>query len=119
MALGLLTGNTSAGARIKLSHFGLDHYFPFGGFGEAHPERNAVAVEALAAAQRFVGRAVPLHRVWVIGDTPLDVRCARHIQARAVAVASGFSSHEELVREAPDLLLPSLEQAEPLLDRLQ
>lgn len=116
--VGLLTGNTPAGARLKLEHFEIYHYFAFGGFGDRHPERNGVARDALAAAQGHLGQPIGPERVWVIGDTPLDIRCARHISANAVAVATGQHTVEDLAREAPDLLLEDLAQAAALLDRL-
>ena len=53
--------------------------------------------------------------VWVIGDTPLDVRCARAVGARAVAVATGWHPHEELAAHKPDYLLADLSDAEALL----
>jgi phosphoglycolate phosphatase-like HAD superfamily hydrolase len=115
---GLLTGNTAQGARLKLEHFGIYHHFAFGGFGDRHPERDAVARDALMAARAHLGRSPTPERVWVIGDTPLDIRCARHIGARAVAVATGFHDRDQLSAEGPDLLLADLGQAEPLLERL-
>ncbi|MFW6125019.1 MAG: HAD family hydrolase, partial [Pirellulales bacterium] len=36
VAVGLLTGNVRAGARLKLGHYGLAHHFRFGGFGDEH-----------------------------------------------------------------------------------
>src|SRR5205814_2268883 len=85
VALGLLTGNLRAGAKIKLGHFGLFDYFAFGGFGDHHHDRDDVAHEALAEVHaRFNGTVTP-DCIWVIGDTPLDVRCARAIGAKAVA----------------------------------
>src|SRR5262249_4886058 len=50
--LGLLTGNVRAGARTKLGHFGLYEFFPFGGFGDDHFDRDDVAREALAEVHR-------------------------------------------------------------------
>ncbi len=118
VSLGLLTGNTRDGARIKLEHFDLVQYFSFGGFGDRSTERNAVASEALQAARaRFNGQVRP-ERVWVVGDTPLDIQCARHIGARAVAVATGLPEHDQLREENPDLLLDDLTQADRLLRRL-
>jgi phosphoglycolate phosphatase len=119
VALGLLTGNTTDGARLKLQHFGLQHYFTFGGFGEHHMARDDVARDALTAAQRSVPWTIQPDRVWVVGDTPLDIQCARHIGAQAVAVATGGHDRQELARAAPDLLLDNLGQAEPLLQRLE
>jgi phosphoglycolate phosphatase-like HAD superfamily hydrolase len=106
--LGLLTGNIRDGARIKLGHFRLFDYFPVGGFGDHHHDRDDVAHEALAEARRHLGYAVPPERVWVIGDTPLDIRCARAIGARAVAVVTGWHDREELARHRPDFLLEDL-----------
>jgi phosphoglycolate phosphatase-like HAD superfamily hydrolase len=118
VALGLLTGNVRAGARLKLGHFGLEHHFPFGGFGDHHLDRNEVAREALAAVHRHLNGAVVPERVWVIGDTPLDIRCARAIGVRVAAVATGLHSLEELAAERPDLLMGDLADPEPLLARL-
>jgi phosphoglycolate phosphatase-like HAD superfamily hydrolase len=117
VALGLLTGNVRAGARLKLGHYGLWHHFAFGGFGDEHFERDDVAREALAVLRRHLDGAVRLDRVWVIGDTPLDVRCARAIGANAVAVATGWHSREELEAAEPDLLLTDLSDPAPLLGR--
>jgi phosphoglycolate phosphatase-like HAD superfamily hydrolase len=114
VTLGLLTGNVREGARLKLGHFGLFHHFAFGGFGDHHHDRDEVAREALAAAHDHLRGRKP-QNVWVIGDTPLDVRCARAIGARAVAVATGWHSREELAGSRPDLLLTDLSDARPLL----
>jgi len=115
--LGLLTGNIRAGAKVKLGHFGLYEHFPFGGFGDHHFDRDDIAREALAEVKaRLNGRHSP-ERIWVIGDTPLDIRCARAIGARAVAVATGWHSLEELAAHQPDLLLTDLSDATALLER--
>jgi len=114
-ALGLLTGNVHAGARLKLGHFGLFEHFAFGGFGDHHYDRDEVAHAALAAARTHLDRQVAPDQVWVIGDTPLDVKCARAIGARVLAVATGWHSLAELARAEPDLLVPNLENPLPLL----
>ena len=115
VAVGLLTGNIRAGARVKLGHFGLYDYFAFGGFGDHHFDRDDVAREAWDEIHRRFNGSVAAERVWVIGDTPLDVRCARCIGARAVAVATGWHSRDELAAHAPDLLLTDLSDPQPLL----
>lgn len=114
-AVGLLTGNIRAGAEAKLGHFGLWGHFAFGGFGDEHHERDLVAKDALKAATDFLRRNPHPERVWVIGDTPLDVKCARAIGAKAVAVATGYHPAEELAAAGPDLLLPDLADHSPLL----
>ena len=116
--VGLLTGNTRAGARTKLGFFGLHDFFHCGGYGDLHLDRDDVAREAVSAAQERLNVALRLDRVWVLGDTPLDVRCARAVGARVVAVATGWHSPEELAAHAPDLLLTDLSDPTAFLDRL-
>jgi phosphoglycolate phosphatase len=115
VAVGLLTGNVRAGARVKLGHFGLHDYFAFGGYGDDHHDRDDVAREALAEVRRRFNGAIAPERIWVIGDTPLDVQCARCIGARAVAVATGWHSRDELAAHRPDLLFTDLSDPAPLL----
>jgi len=116
--VGLLTGNMPDGARLKLEHFGIWRYFSFGAYGDAHLDRNAVADEALQQVQERASRPVAPGRVLVIGDTPHDVRCARHIGAVAVAVLTGWHTREELQAAGPDLLLDDLREGESVLDLL-
>ncbi|CAN5522594.1 HAD family hydrolase [soil metagenome] len=108
LPLGLLTGNVERGARTKLEHFDLWKHFSFGGYGDHHHDRDDVARMALAAARAQVGNIGP-GSVWVIGDTPLDVKCAKAIGARSVAVATGWNSYEELSETGADLVLETLE----------
>jgi phosphoglycolate phosphatase-like HAD superfamily hydrolase len=114
-ALGLLTGNVRDGARLKLGHYGLFDYFAFGGFGDHHMDRNDVAQEALAVIHSQFNGSSDIRSIWVIGDTPLDIRCARAIGAQAIAVATGTHSLDELAAERPDLLVPDFSDAAPLL----
>jgi phosphoglycolate phosphatase-like HAD superfamily hydrolase len=116
VAVGLLTGNLRAGARMKLGHFGLHEHFAFGGFGDNHWERDDVAREALAAVRAHLDGQVVLEQIWVIGDTPLDVKCARAIGVRVAAVATGWHSRDELAAARPDLLLEDLSDPTPLLN---
>ncbi len=113
VVVGLLTGNVRTGAELKLSHYHLYHHFVIGGFGDHHFDRDDVAREALAEVHRHLnGKADPT-RIWVIGDTPLDIRCARAIGARVIAVTTGWHSHEELAAAEPDLLLRDLADHDP------
>jgi phosphoglycolate phosphatase-like HAD superfamily hydrolase len=118
VAIGLLTGNIRAGARAKLGHFDLERFFAFGGFGDLHFDRDDVAREALEAVHVHLDGAVVHERIWVIGDTPLDIQCARSIGVRVAAVATGWHTLAELEAAQPDLLLADLADPEPLLERL-
>ena len=103
--MGLLTGNVREGARTKLAHFGLWDYFAFGGFGDLHRDRDDVARSAFESAKTLHGEDAT-REVWVIGDTPLDVQCARAIGAKAIGVATGWNSPAELA--GADLVLDDL-----------
>jgi phosphoglycolate phosphatase-like HAD superfamily hydrolase len=115
VALGLLTGNTREGAARKLAHYGLDHYFAFGGFGDLHFDRDDVAREAYREAQAWAGGPVEPNQFWVIGDTPADVRSGRAIGALTLAVGTGAHTLEELAAAGPDHLASDLSDLEPIL----
>jgi phosphoglycolate phosphatase-like HAD superfamily hydrolase len=114
VAVGLLTGNIREGARQKLSHFGLWQHFPFGGFADDIHDRDDVARGALTETQRHLKREIRPENIWVIGDTPLDVKCARAIGAKSVAVATGWHSVEELTEAKADWVLADLCDPESL-----
>jgi phosphoglycolate phosphatase-like HAD superfamily hydrolase len=97
----LLTGNTEAGARAKLGHYGLLDYFDGGGsFCLGLGERTEIARRALPLANGATA--------YVIGDTPHDVACGKAIEARTIAVATGSYTAEQLVASEPWLVVAEL-----------
>ncbi len=102
----LLTGNTRGGARAKLTHYGLVDLFDGGAFAEDAGPRSAIAARALELA-RGAG-PVADDGIFVIGDTPHDIECARAIGARTIAVATGGYSLEELQAHDPWRAFPEL-----------
>ena len=120
VAAGILTGNVAGGARLKLVRYGIDSFFDFGGFGDDHADRDGIAAEAMGAADVFLRSHHRLpadpRRTTVIGDTPEDVRCARSIAAKAVAVATGASSMSELAAEAPVRVFPDLTDRDAIME---
>ncbi|MEX2092075.1 MAG: HAD family hydrolase [Pirellulales bacterium] len=113
-ALGLLTGNVQQAARQKLVHYGLWDWFPFGGFGDEHTDRCDIAAAALAAGRKHLNGTAHRELV-VIGDTPNDIRCARSIGARSVAVPTGNTSIDVLRAAEPDVLVETLEDVASIL----
>ena len=95
----LLTGNTRGGARAKLTHYRLAHFFPDGAFAEDAGERATIAARALELAKG--AGPVADDAVFVIGDTPHDIHCANAIGARTIAVGTGGYSVEELAEHRP------------------
>ncbi len=106
--LGLLTGNIRLGAEIKLRRAGLWDFFETGAFADDHEERDQIAATACERGGRILGRKLAGQEVLVIGDTPLDIRCARANQARALAVATGSYTLAELELYRPDCAVNDL-----------
>ena len=71
-----------------------------------HPEPLLVALERLG---------IPPAECAYVGDSPEDVEMARAAGSFAVGIPGGFPNREALVASAPDLLVPSLEQAVAVL----
>ena len=106
VALGLLTGNLRRGAEVKLGSRDLWRYFPFGAFADDCEDRNQLGPHALRRARAHHGVEFAPADTWVIGDTPHDVVCARAFGARALAVATGRHSADELRAAGPDAVFP-------------
>lgn len=109
VALGLLTGNLREAAQHKLELAGLWSFFPVGSFGSDHHDRQQLLPLVVARAEQHFAQAFPYHRVIVIGDTPLDVRCGHAWGAKAVAVAGHTTPAAQLARAKPEAVVFSLE----------
>ena len=109
VTLGLLTGNLVDGARAKLEAVGIDpELFRIGAFGTDHEMRPRLPEIAQRRAREVLGIEVPGSRVVIIGDTPADVECGRGIGARAIGVATGRYSTEELAAHGAVAVFESL-----------
>ena len=71
---------------------------------------------ALREVRTHLGREVDPTEVWVVGDTPLDVQCARAIGAKVIAVATGWHPVEELAACQPDHVFADLSDHQRVLD---
>jgi phosphoglycolate phosphatase len=96
VALGLLTGNLRRGAELKLGHYGVLDHFSFGAFADDSHERNQLGPFAQQRAAEAHGVEFGVRSIFIIGDTPHDIACAKAIDARSVGVATGRYSREQL-----------------------
>jgi phosphoglycolate phosphatase len=106
--LGVLTGNVEAGAAVKLVQTGLAGLFVVGAYGSDSPERADLLSFAVERAA-----AVDGHRYWgkeivIIGDTPADILCGAGHGAKAIGVATGRHSVDELAAHRPDFVFADL-----------
>ncbi|MGB3561797.1 MAG: HAD hydrolase-like protein [Thermoanaerobaculia bacterium] len=114
VALGLLTGNWEEGARVKLSRFELNHFFPFGAFGDGQLERRGLPPVALERARESTGREFRADETVIVGDSLLDVSAAQAHGIMSIAVATGWTPAEELESAGADWVIPSLEHFDEL-----
>ncbi len=109
--IGLLTGNWRGGAKIKLGRFDLNRYFAFGAFGDDGVDRCDLVPVALRRAAEVRGEPFEPRRTMIVGDTELDVDCARVAGAWSMAVTTGFTGAQRLEAAGADWVFPNLESA--------
>jgi phosphoglycolate phosphatase len=117
--LALLTGNIQRAAFIKLAHYGIDHHFRTGAFGDDHHDRNHLGPVARQRVHEHHGASFEFHEVVVIGDTPKDIHCARACGARVIAVATGAFNTEQLSPHQPDFLFSSLQPIDEIIAAIE
>jgi phosphoglycolate phosphatase len=116
----VLTGNLAVNAALKVTAFGLERWLDMGigAYGSDDQDRTRLVPIAIDKASRRYGHRFGPEEVWIIGDTPRDLACARAGGARCVLVGTGRFSFDELVREDADAVLSDLsdvDQVEKLL----
>lgn len=114
----LLTGNCEEGARIKLQHFDLWKFFRCGAYGDTVVDRNDLFGVAIERALACGAPAVDPRNVVIVGDTILDVACAKAAGARSVAVATGPSDVATLRAAGADVALENLTDIDGFLELL-
>jgi len=117
--LGLLTGNVEPGARIKLKAAGINpDIFRVNAFGSDHEHRPELPGIAQRRAGETLGLNIAGDRLVVIGDTPADIECGRSIGAKAIGVASGHYTVEQLEAHKPYAAFPSLKNTQQVLEKI-
>ena len=106
----VVSGNLKANARVKVAAFGLDRWLDLevGAYGSDDEDRTRLVPIALERVDRLRGRRYRPQEVWVVGDTPADLACARAGGANCLLVATGRIPFDELAAAGPDALLPDL-----------
>lgn len=120
LVLGLLTGNVVVGATAKLRAVSIaPERFRLGAYGSDHEDRPMLPAVARARASALLGYEVPGDRLVIIGDTPADVQCGVGIGARAIAVATGGYSLDELRAHEPCAAFADLSDTPRVLDAIR
>jgi phosphoglycolate phosphatase len=106
----VLTGNIRPLAALKLRQAGLNDHLDLdvGAYGDVHEVRAELVPVARLAASQAYGADFGGWSTVLVGDTPLDVEAALAAGARAVGVATGTYSAEDLVAAGAHAVLPDL-----------
>jgi len=106
----LVTGNLVGNAALKLAAFDLADYFDpeIGAYGTDHADRRELVPIALERVARLRGEQYVPEEVWVIGDTPADLACARAAGVHCLLVATGQFPISELRAFDADAVLDDL-----------
>lgn len=102
---GLLTGNVEAIGWEKLKRAGIANYFDFGAFGSMAYKR----VDLIEIA----GQKAGTRNLVIIGDSPLDIACARNGGIPVIAVGAGHYKSHELAHA--DLTVDSLLERDKII----
>ena len=116
----LLTGNIAGNAAVKVGAFGLERWLDLeiGAYGSDDADRLRLVPIALDRAERLRGKRFEPADVWIVGDTPHDLACARAGGARCLLVATGRIPFDELRSAGPDALRADLADIDGITELL-
>ena len=112
--IGLITGNLEPIALEKMRKAGLSRYFKVGGFGSDNINRTELVKTAIRRAKdncNFNGS-----EVFVVGDTPRDVKAGFEVGAKSIGVATGRYSKKELKDSGADFIFDNLRDKEKIIE---
>ena len=109
VVLGLLTGNVSRGAALKLRAVAIaPEQFKVGAYGSDHAIRSALPPIAAERAEPIFGRRPNGTEIVIIGDTPADITCGVPVGALSIGVATGSYDVEALAAAGAHHVFPDL-----------
>lgn len=116
VALGLITGNRTSMARLKLEDVGIWHYFPVGGFGDDPHEKRSDLIKIAAERANFT---LNDPGVYVIGDTWRDIKAAVEAGVtNRVGLISPRHPKEEFEEAGATVILSGLSDTRQVLSAL-
>jgi phosphoglycolate phosphatase len=104
--LGIVTGNLSEVAKLKLKRSEILDFFEVGGYGEMSDIRSQLVIEAIKQAEKKYKQKFSNDDIFVVGDTPYDIGAGKESGVKTIAVATGRYSIEELKKYDPDYIFP-------------
>jgi phosphoglycolate phosphatase len=119
VTLGLLTGNIERGARAKLKAVQVDFtQFRANAFGCDHEHRHELPAFAQRRALDSLGLNIAGEHMVIIGDTPADILCGRSLGVRAIGVATGRYSTDDLAAHQAAAVFSDLADTDAVLSAI-
>ena len=112
--IGLVTGNLEPIARAKLEKISINHYFKIGGFGNDGTNRAELVRLAIKRAEDNFNFKLD-NNVFLVGDTPLDIKAGKEATVKTIGVATGIYSEEPLKNTGADFVLKNLADTKKVL----
>ncbi len=110
--LAIATGNMRVGAITKMAYFGLEKYFPTGGFGGNLLNKKDVILSGFKNAKNYYKNNFKKGDVFVIGDTAKDIIASKDLGFNSIAVTTGFEGEDKLIQSEPDWIFTNLSNIE-------
>lgn len=119
VTLGIVTGNHSDNARLKLEQAGFQpKCFQVGAYGEQSANRPDLVPLAQEGAFQLTGKRFPGKSTAVVGDTTRDVLSGQSVGAQTLALTTGTDDRVQLEAVGPDQILDSLVDTETVINLL-
>ncbi|MBW4437551.1 MAG: HAD hydrolase-like protein [Pleurocapsa minor GSE-CHR-MK-17-07R] len=109
IALGIVTGNVEPAAFVKLEAAGYPReWFPIGAYGHERFHRNDLPTLAIQRANMHYNTFFSPDDVIIVGDTVMDIACARAAGTQCAIVLTGYDDRALLEAAKPDAIFDDL-----------
>ena len=117
--LGVLTGNFRRATELKLtlSGLGLDR-FPVIVCAEDGETRDELPKAAMRIAEHHAGQPIESNNVYILGDTPRDIQCAKANGCVSISVATGRYTADQLREAGGNIVFDSFEDVGKVMQEL-
>jgi len=115
--IGVLTGNLKGKAKAKLSAAGIWNYIEIGSYGDMSLNRSDLVPIAIAEFKTKF-KSTP-DEIYIIGDTVLDIKCAKDNDCKCLAVGCGEENLDVLKSHDPDYLIANFDDTDKIIGFLK
>ncbi|MEM5778365.1 MAG: HAD family hydrolase [Candidatus Aenigmatarchaeota archaeon] len=110
--IGIVTGNVKYIAKGKLKKAGIEKYFKVCGFGDDDKSRAKILRIAIKRARKIGFKG---NDIFLIGDTPNDIKAGKKAGIKVIGVATGIWSKNQLKKSGADYVFKNLKNTKEIL----